>query len=163
RLFDPRYEREGCFLVPCEEAQANLPRLDGVHRSRRNGRGPWAWRRHWLVVILVDDLLDRHPPTTETLQALRLFANQATVALESVAQYEAQRYLAEHDALTKLRNRHSFMRELEAAVVHARGAREELTVVYCDLDAFKQLNDVFGHTTGDRALESFSTVLAESV
>ena len=175
RLFDPRYEREGCFLVPCEDAEARLPRLDGVHRSRRNGRGPWAWQRHWLVVplddrqgsclgvILVDDPLDRLLPTTETLQALRLFANQATVALESVAQYEAQRYLAEHDALTRLRNRHSFMAELDACLRRSQPSGEQVALVYCDLDGFKELNDAHGHAVGDELLARFGGVLTASV
>ena len=175
RLFDPRYEREGCFLVPCEDAEARLPRLDGVHRSRRNGRGPWAWQRHWLVVplvdrqgaclgvILVDDPLDHLLPTTETLQALRLFANQATVALESVKQYEAQRYLAEHDALTRLRNRHSFMAELDACLRRSQPSSEPVALVYCDLDGFKELNDAHGHAVGDEVLARFGRVLAASV
>lgn len=175
RLFDPRYEREGCFLVPCEDAEAHLPALDGVHRSRRNGRGPWAWRRHWLVVplddrqgsclgvILVDDPLDHLLPTTETLQALRLFANQATVALESVAQYEAQRYLAEHDALTRLRNRRSFMTELDSCLRRSRPNGEQVALVYCDLDGFKELNDAHGHAVGDEVLARFGRVLAASV
>jgi diguanylate cyclase (GGDEF)-like protein len=175
RLFDPRYEREGCFLVPCEEAEAHLPKLDGVHRSRRNGRGPRAWQRHWLVVplvdrqgsclgvIFVDDPLDHLLPTTETLQALRLFANQATVALESVAQYEAQRYLAEHDALTRLRNRRSFMAELDVCLRRSQPSGEQVALVYCDLDGFKELNDVHGHAVGDEVLARFGRVLGASV
>jgi len=175
RLFDPRYEREGCFLVPCEDAEAHLPPLDGVHRSRRNGRGPWAWLRHWLVVplddrqgsclgvILVDDPLDHLLPTTETLQALRLFANQATVALESVAQYEAQRYLAEHDALTRLRNRRSFMAELDSCLRRSQPNGDQVALVYCDLDGFKELNDAHGHAVGDDVLARFGRVLAASV
>ncbi len=175
RIFDRRYEREGCFLVPNEEAEAHLSTLEGVHRSRRNGRGPWAWRRHWLVVplhdrqgsclgvIFVDDPADRLLPTTETLQALRLFANQATVALESVAQYEAQRYLAEHDALTRLRNRHSFMAELDACLRRSQPTGERVALVYCDLDGFKELNDAYGHAVGDEVLARFGRVLAASV
>jgi diguanylate cyclase (GGDEF)-like protein len=175
RLLDPRYEREGCFLVPCKDAEARLPPLDGVRRSRRNGRGPWAWQRHWLVVplddrqgsrlgvIFVDDPLDHLLPTTETLQALRLFANQATVALESVAQYEAQRYLAEHDALTRLRNRHSFMAELDSCLRRSQPNGDQVALVYCDLDGFKELNDAHGHTVGDEVLARFGRVLTASV
>jgi diguanylate cyclase (GGDEF)-like protein len=175
RILEPQYEIEGCYLVPLEEAQRRLTSLDGIHGSTHNGRGPWAWQRHWLVVplldwngtclgvVFADDPVDRLLPSKERLQALRLFANQATVALESVAQFEAQRYLAEHDALTKLRNRRSFMRELDAAVLHARTRGEQLALVYCDLDAFKQLNDASGHAAGDRALAGFGSVLAESV
>ena len=175
RVLDTRFEREGCFLVPYEEAEAHLPDFTGLYQSRRNGRGPWAWRRHWLTVplhdregsclgvIFVDDPVDRLLPTTESLQALRLFANQATVALEAVAQYEAQRYLAEHDALTTLRNRHSFMAELEGCILQGNRRAEQVALVYCDLDGFKQLNDARGHSVGDDVLVRFGRVLTESV
>jgi diguanylate cyclase (GGDEF)-like protein len=175
RLFDERYETEGCYLVPLAEAEAVMPHLEGMYHSASNGRGPWAWHRHWLAVplldragscrgvVFADDPADRLLPTRERLQALRLFANQATVALESVAQYEAQRYFAEHDALTGLRNRHSFMRELETGLVDAARTGERLALVYCDLDGFKQLNDARGHAIGDEALARFAQVLAGSV
>jgi diguanylate cyclase (GGDEF)-like protein len=175
RIFEPRYEIAGCYLVPLEEAKEQLPSLKGLYESTYNGTGPWAWRRHWLVVplfdgtgaclgvIFADDPADRLLPSTERLQALRLFANQATVALEGVAQYERQRYLAEHDSLTKLRNRHSFMLELESAVDECRSTGQQLALVYVDLDAFKQLNDAGGHAVGDQALACFGEVLAESV
>jgi diguanylate cyclase (GGDEF)-like protein len=174
RIFEVRWEIEGCYLVPLEEAREQLPSLNGLYESTYNGTGPWAWQRHWLVVplfdgtgaclgvIFADDPADRLLPSKERLQALRLFANQATVALEAVAQYERQRYLAEHDSLTKLRNRHSFMLELEAAVSDCRSNGEQLALVYIDLDAFKQLNDAGGHAVGDRALACFGGVLADS-
>ena len=114
-------------------------------------------------MIFVDDPVDRLLPTTESLQALRLFANQATVALEAVAQYEAQRYLAEHDALTRLRNRHSFMAELDDASGESSRRAERVALVYCDLDGFKQLNDARGHSVGDDVLARFGRVLAGSV
>ena len=175
RLFEARYERAGCFLVPCEDAEVKLPEFKKLYRSRRNGRGPWAWRRHWLAipltdrdgsclgVIVADDPADRLLPTTESLQALRLFANQATVALEAVAQYEAQRYLAEHDALTRLRNRHSFMAELDTCLRQAHRRAERVALAYCDLDGFKQLNDARGHSVGDDVLARFGLVLTTSV
>ncbi len=175
RLFDARYERDGCFLVPCEDAEAQLPEFKGLYRSRRDGRGPRAWRRHWLAVplydrqgsclgvIFVDDPVDHLLPTTESLQALRLFANQATVALEAVAQYEKQRYLAEHDALTRLRNRHAFMTELDVCLRESCRRSERVALVYCDLDGFKQLNDASGHSVGDDVLARFGRVLAASV
>ena len=174
RIFEPRYEVEGCYLVPLEEAREQLPPLNGLYESSYNGTGPWAWERHWLVVplfdgtgaclgvIFADDPVDRLLPSKERLQALRLFANQATVALEAVAQYERQRYLAEHDSLTKLGNRHSFMLELEAAVSDCRSSGEQLALIYIDLDAFKELNDASGHVVGDRALACFGAVLADS-
>ena len=158
-----------------DPVEKHLPEFKGLYQSRRNGRGPWAWRRHRLAVplhdregsclgvIFADDPVDRLLPTTESLQALRLFANQATVALEAVAQYEAQRYLAEHDALTALRNRHSFIAELEECLRQSPRRAERIALVYCDLDGFKQLNDARGHSVGDDVLVRFGRVLTESV
>jgi diguanylate cyclase (GGDEF)-like protein len=175
RIFEPRHETEGCYLVPLEEAQKHIPSLGGIYQSSVNGRGPWAWQRHWLAVplldgtgaclgvVFADDPVDRLLPSKERLQALRLFANQATVALEAVAQYERQRYLAEHDSLTALRNRHAFMLDLESVVAERAADGGRLALVYIDLDGFKQLNDSGGHTAGDRALALFGRALADSV
>jgi GAF domain-containing protein len=94
RLFDARYETEGCYLLPREVAEAQLESTRGVLRSKRNGHGRWAWQHHWLAVplrgrdgsclgvVFADDPVDRLLPTRERLQALRLLAGQATVALE---------------------------------------------------------------------------------
>jgi diguanylate cyclase (GGDEF)-like protein len=175
RLLDPAFETEGCYLLPLEQAKRRVPSYHDTFPSVTNGRGPAAWDRHWLVVPLVDrtgarlgavfadDPSDRLLPTRERLQALRLFANQATSALESSAQYETMRYLADRDPLTKLLNRRAFVRHLEDAAGRARQSGEPLSLVYCDLDGFKAVNDSRGHADGDRLLRAFGEVLTAAV
>jgi diguanylate cyclase (GGDEF)-like protein len=170
-LLDPAFEREGCYLLPLEEAKRRVPSYQDTFPSVSNGRGPAGWDRHWLVVPLVDrtgarlgavfadDPADRLLPTRERLQALRLFANQATSALESSAQYETMRFLADRDPLTKLLNRRAFVRALGEASERARESAEPLSLVYCDLDGFKAVNDTRGHADGDRLLRLFAEVL----
>jgi diguanylate cyclase (GGDEF)-like protein len=174
-LLDPAFERDGCYLLPLEEAKRRVPSYHDTFPSQCNGRGAAAWDRHWLVVPLVDrtgarlgavfadDPADRLLPTRERLQALRLFANQATSALESSAQYETMRHLADRDPLTKLLNRRAFAQRLEDAAQRARETGEPLALVYCDLDGFKAVNDNRGHADGDRLLCAFSDVLVASV
>jgi diguanylate cyclase (GGDEF)-like protein len=175
QLLDPVFEHDGCYLLPLEEAKRRVPSYHDSFPSQCNGRGPAAWDRHWLVVPLVDrtgarlgavfadDPADRLLPTRERLQALRLFANQATSALESSAQYETVRHLADRDPLTKLLNRRAFVRRLEEAVERSHESGEPLSLVYCDLDGFKAVNDTRGHADGDRLLCAFSDVLIGSV
>ncbi len=61
-------------------------------------------------------------------------------------------YLAHHDALTGLRNRGYFRDQLAATIDLRRRKKERLAVCFLDLDLFKDVNDTFGHPTGDRLL-----------
>ncbi len=69
--------------------------------------------------------------------------------------YEAERhirYLAEHDALTKLLNRATFHDRLALALEQSRVTGNPVSVLCIDLDHFKELNDTYGHIAGDHAL-----------
>ena len=63
------------------------------------------------------------------------------------------------DSLTGLFNRRSF----EQQVTTVRRSQSVLAVAMADLDDFKELNDTYGHDTGDRALRLFAEVIRESV
>ncbi len=66
------------------------------------------------------------------------------------------RYLARYDTLTKVPNRLQFQHSLQQAIARARRGRHALALIYIDLDNFKEVNDTFGHSAGDRALEILS-------
>ena len=63
--------------------------------------------------------------------------------------FEVSRTQANSDSLTGLMTR----RSLETAVRELHATGTPYSVAYGDLDHFKELNDVFGHAAGDRALE----------
>ncbi|MGF6484109.1 diguanylate cyclase domain-containing protein [Paraburkholderia sp. JPY419] len=70
-----------------------------------------------------------------------------------------------HDSLTGLSNRRKLLGALDAAARNARTAAVEprLAVLYIDLDGFKQVNDLFGHRTGDEFLAAVSERFRASV
>jgi diguanylate cyclase (GGDEF)-like protein/PAS domain S-box-containing protein len=68
-------------------------------------------------------------------------------------------HMADHDPLTGLLNRRRFEQELERHVAHAQRYGTEGAVVVLDVDRFKQVNDAYGHTTGDRVITSVARVL----
>ena len=174
-LLDPEFEVEGCFLLPNDEARRRFSAEVFVYRSKLNGRGPWAWNRHWLVVPLVDRVgatigviwadepEDRLLPPRERLQALRLFANQAATAVALVDHVQELRFLADHDPLTRLLNRRVFMERLDSEAARADRSGRPFGLVLCDLDRFKLLNDSKGHLAGDEALRQLGRILVESL
>jgi diguanylate cyclase (GGDEF)-like protein len=170
-LLDPPFERQGCYLLTLEEATARLPAAHGARASTLNGRGPCAWNRHWLAVplydrdggimgiIWVDEPRNRLLPSTELLQALRVFANQATSALDSAARFEEMRFLAEHDPLTRLFNRRAFNHRLRLETARARRYGTPFALVVLDVDGFKGINDHHGHLAGDVVLTRVAELL----
>jgi diguanylate cyclase (GGDEF)-like protein len=171
RLLRPEHQREGCVLLTREEAEVlTPPELHGLHRGRRNGRGPLAWQNHWLIVPLhdrdgafngivwVDEPEDCLIPTIEGLQALRAFANQAISAVESTRQLEHLRHLAAHDPLTGLRNH----RDLEPRIADEMGRSAAVSVLVCELDGLRRVTDALGPEAGDDALRRFADVLSRT-
>lgn len=79
---------------------------------------------------------------------------------------EKLRELAEYDALTKLPNRSLFQDRLHQAVVLALRNKQSGTLMFIDLDKFKEVNDSLGHDYGDQLLiqtaERLSTCVRKS-
>jgi len=64
------------------------------------------------------------------------------------------RYLARYDALTRVPNRMQFQHLMQHALSRCRRAGRRVALLYVDLDRFKDVNDSYGHLSGDRALET---------
>lgn len=114
---------------------------------RKDGRSIWVWERGRAVdeqdglmlegIIL--DITDRKQLEAELSE------------------------LATRDPLTGLCNRRETERVLEEEISRAQRYGRKLAVLWIDLDHFKQVNDGFGHATGDEALRTVSARLAGSI
>ena len=72
-------------------------------------------------------------------------------------------FLSNHDVLTRLPNRLLFYKRLSHAIAMARSARSSFAVLFIDLDRFKNINNTFGHPTGDRLLQKVAERFYEGV
>lgn len=74
-------------------------------------------------------------------------------------QEEAARHAAFHDALTSLPNRVLFNDRLEHGLAQAKRHGWTLAVMFIDLDDFKNINDTYGHSVGDKVLQTIASRL----
>lgn len=106
-----------------------------------------------LTVALRDPTdVDARQTVNGLLQTIRV--------LHARAIEEAQlREDAHTDALTGLWNRRGFQPFIDQALARSTRTGEEVTLLLCDADHFKRINDTYGHAMGDRALTAVSQAL----
>ncbi|MGY8830931.1 MAG: diguanylate cyclase domain-containing protein, partial [Pseudomonadales bacterium] len=101
---------------------------------------------------------------TEQDQALLQFvSSQVATAIERKRTQSRLEFLAQYDQLTELSNRTLFLDRLRSALQRAKRDTLQLAVLYLDMDNFKQINDSFGHSTGDLLLQEVARRLRQCV
>jgi diguanylate cyclase (GGDEF)-like protein len=85
------------------------------------------------------------------------------ILAEAKQLYQREQELSREDFLTGLNNRRAFSEALKIEVFRARRYRHQISIVYIDLDNFKQVDDRYGHYAGDLLLSKVADVLRSSV
>jgi len=98
-----------------------------------------------------DPSLQRFRPGIDTCY-LEQLALVVSICLSNVVAHEELRAMAFKDPLTGLLNRRAMERALKREIARAQRYASPLSVVFVDLDEFKQVNDQFGHDCGDELL-----------
>jgi diguanylate cyclase (GGDEF)-like protein len=104
----------------------------------------------WGMLVAMRDRSGPFPPDDE--KRIARFAQLASVA---VANADAREHLATQaltDPLTELANRRAFDQRLAEETERALRHGRDLSLILVDVDHFKNINDRFGHATGDRVL-----------
>jgi diguanylate cyclase (GGDEF)-like protein/PAS domain S-box-containing protein len=165
--------RDGRYLLANRSAEAIL------NRRREDATGLTAADifnpKEAKLIIARDEaaikkrglLAEEHPISTK--DGLRLFLTRRMTVLDDAGQPQylikthedvtdrrqtesRMAHMAYHDGLTDLPNRAAFLQALAQMIEACEGAGEEFAVLSVDLDGLKEVNDVFGHATGDKLL-----------
>jgi two-component system cell cycle response regulator len=110
-----------------------------------------------------DDYLTKpyHPAELKA----RLHTGRRILQLEDklVEAREEMRYRATHDSLTSLWDRGAILALLRSELSRSVREHAPVSLLLCDVDRFKQINDTYGHPTGDEVLQEVSKRLLDTV
>ncbi|MBN2525308.1 MAG: GGDEF domain-containing protein [Deltaproteobacteria bacterium] len=101
--------------------------------------------------------------TEEIRTTLQVMINQLGTKLQNAAMVQQLRELATTDGLTGLPNHRSFQDELTRQLAHSSRFGKPTSVILCDVDKFKGVNDTYGHTVGDIVLKALGETLRRNV
>jgi diguanylate cyclase (GGDEF)-like protein len=105
------------------------------------------------------DVAVKDPKRREGQDLLKTASLQVGMALQNATHHNLVKRLADHDHLTRLDNRRSFERHLSREFQRYLRYDEHLSLMFCDLDNFKALNDRLGHQTGDSVLKQIARLM----
>jgi len=94
---------------------------------------------------------------------LQFVSSQVATAIERKRLYARLQQMAHYDELTDLPNRGCLLDRLKTALMRARRDAEPFSLLYLDLNGFKQVNDRYGHLAGDLLLKEFARRLTACV
>jgi diguanylate cyclase (GGDEF)-like protein len=113
---------------------------------------------------MIVSLFAQDPPDGHTEQILlESWGRFASLAVERRGLYEQLSYRAQYDSLTALLNRAALYDCVDSWIRAYPTKRSPISLIYLDLDGFKQINDTHGHGVGDKVLQHVAALVLESV
>jgi diguanylate cyclase (GGDEF)-like protein len=100
--------------------------------------------------------------TSDHLRILLAVTGKMALAIENALKFQQAESSATTDYLTGLPNARSLFLQLDRELARCKRDNSSLTLMVCDMDGFKKINDRFGHLEGNRVLRLFSQALKES-
>ena len=101
--------------------------------------------------------------TDRDKELLQFVSTQVASAIERTQMRQRLQQMAQYDQLTHLPNRQLFLDRLQSALARTRRDQTLLSLLFIDLDGFKQVNDTLGHAMGDLLLQRVAQRLLECV
>lgn len=114
---------------------------------------PLKGKKSVIGALVVKSPRTASPYTHKDMELLQFVSTQVAVAIERKQMEIRLQHSAQHDPLTDLPNRELFHDRLQTALRMAERNKTRLSLLYLDLDDFKQINDAYGHPAGDLLLQ----------
>lgn len=103
------------------------------------------------------------PFSREDLNLLMRLVDQTAIAIERVSLYQKMAELAITDDLTKLFNIRYLNRTIEIEIKRSSRYNTSVSLIFMDIDYFKQINDYYGHIVGSKMLVEVGQLLLKNL
>ena len=95
-----------------------------------------------------------------TISKLKEYRGKVLVILEDVTSQETLLNMSITDELTQIGNRRHFNLHFESEVSRSKRYENHLSLIMCDIDFFKDVNDKYGHDKGDEVLVNYAQLIS---
>ncbi|HSZ63203.1 MAG TPA: HD domain-containing phosphohydrolase [Terriglobales bacterium] len=116
---------------------------------------------HGVVGVLAMYRSEPEAFSADHLRILLAVSSKIALSVENALKYQQAEDSATTDYLTGLPNARSLFVHLSRELARCRRTGTTLAVMVCDLDNFKQINDLYGHLEGDNLLKDFANRVQE--
>jgi len=134
------------------------------------GRNPFSWlgvplksHKGTIGLLMVKSYPGGVCYSEQDQELLQFVSTQIATAIERQQMQVRLQYMAQYDQLTALPNRVFLYDRLKFALSAAQREQGQLSLLYLDLDKFKQVNDALGHRIGDLLLKEVATRLKQCI
>ena len=145
---------DGCIIR--KTLQSADPCAKEKKVTLKNGETLW-------MEIFTYPLLDEDGKISHVIEYTRDVTDRKKSEEDRRRLIERLEYLSKIDGLTGLLNRRALSEQLEYEIDRARRYEVDLSVILCDLDNLKEINDTYGHLAGDTTLQLLSATLRGSL
>jgi len=114
-------------------------------------------------ILIFDNLLSRRNITYLDFLHVKQFSSQIALAIDNAVLFERVQDLYNYDDLTKLPVRRYFNEKMAEEIYRSKRFDLTMSIIVMDIDHFKNINDNFGHYTGDLVLKQVSEVILKSL
>jgi diguanylate cyclase (GGDEF)-like protein len=105
---------------------------------------------------------ERDAFTSDHLRLLLAVSGKMALAIDNALKFQQAESSATTDYLTGLPNARSLFMQLDRELARCKRDKAPLTLMVCDMNGFKKINDRFGHLEGNRVLRLFAQALKDS-
>lgn len=116
-----------------------------------------------IIGIMTVQSKDENVYTQNDMSTLKVLSNYVSIALDNAISYKKMESIAIYDNLTGLLSRREILKIGNAALKHFNSNKEKLTIAMIDIDKFKDVNDTYGHVTGDRVLREIAESITKNI